>query len=254
MIGVVYNFDGEWNASRVIRDDVIAALYGQVAANGAIRLLEFGLSLFLASAKASGSLIGMSGQMSGLHAGELRSTEASSKAELLRIASLLYSSLASLDKFDEIDDADAPLSEEVTKRFSTEIKDRVVQVRPDLQKYFGCTAILFPGGENVRFGFVSERGACHFNVVAPVRPGPSLRDARARLFELQRCKEITGLEKAVLISSVPSADDPSIGDRQRANIVNICNEIAGEARAAQVGFIAVPDAASGAKQLMSLVG
>ena len=91
-------------------------------------------------------------------------------------------------------------------------------------------------------------------MVAPVRPGPSLRDARARLFELQRCKEITGLEKAVLISSVPSADDPSIGDRQRANIVNICNEIAGEARAAQVGFIAVPDAASGAKQLMSLVG
>lgn len=254
MIGVVYNFDGQWSASRVIRDDVIAALYGQVAANGAIRLLEFGLSLFLESAKASGSLVEMSGQMSGLHAGELRSTEASSKAELLRIASLLYSSLASLDKFDEVDEADAPLSEEVTKRFSTEIKDRVVLVRPDLQKYFGCTAVLFPGGENVRFGFVSERGACHFNVVAPVRPGPSLRDARARLFELQRCKEITGLENAVLISSVPSADDPSIGDRQRANIINICSEIAGEAKAAHVGFIAVPDAEAGAKQLMALVG
>ncbi len=254
MIGAVYNFHGEWGASRVIRDDVIAALYGQVAANGAIRLLEFGLSLFLESAKAAGSLVDMSGQMSGIHAGELRATEASSKAELLRIASLLYSSLASLDRFDEVDDADSPLSEEVTKRFSTELKDRVVRIRPDLQKYFGCSAILFPGGENVKFGFVSERGACHFNVVAPIRPGPSLRDARARLFELQRCKEITGLDTAVLISSVPSAEDPLIGDRQRASIINICNEIAGEAKAAQVGFIAVPDAAVGASKLISLVG
>lgn len=252
MAGVVFCYDGQWEAVRIIRDDVLAALYGQDAANGAINLIEFGLKLFGEAAKSAASLERLGVSISGLYAGEERTTEAQSRAELLRTAALLYSSLANLDKFDSAQEQDIPLSEEVTKRFSTEIRDLVVRNHPNLEDYFGRHAVLFSGGDKVRFGFVSPRAALHFNVVTPIRPGPSLRDARARIFELQRCREITGIDKAVLISAVPRSDDPTLGVRQRQNIQLLNEEIAGEARSVNVGYIPVTSASAGAEQVVLL--
>src|SRR5690554_2328952 len=79
MAGVVYCFSGEWEAIRIIRDDVLAALYGQDAAAGAINLIEFGIRLYGEAAKGASSLDRLGVSMSGLHAGELRLTEAGSK-------------------------------------------------------------------------------------------------------------------------------------------------------------------------------
>jgi hypothetical protein len=252
MAGVVFCYDGKWEAERIIRDDVLAALYGQDAASGAINLIEFGLRIFGEAAKAAASLESLGVSISGIYAGEKRSTEARSRAELLRTAALLYSSLANLDKFDSAQEQDLPLSEEVTKRFSTEIRDLVTQDRPDLEEYFGRHAVLFSGGDKVRFGFVSPLAALHFNVVTPIRPGPSLRDARARIFELQRCREVTGIDKAVLISAVPRSDDPTLGVRQRQNILHLNEEIEGEAHSVNVGYIPVTSASDAARQVILL--
>lgn len=253
MAGVLFCYEGQWEAVRIIRDDVLAALYGQDAAAGAINLIEFGLKIFGEAAKSASSLENLGVSISGLFAGEERATEANSKSELLRTAALLYSSLANLDKFDSAQEQDFPLSEEVTKRFSTEIRDIVTNERPDLEQYFGRYAVLITGGEKVRFGFVSPRAALHFNVVTPIRPGPSIRDARARIFELQRCREITGLDTAVLISAIPRSDDPTLGIRQRENIKLLNEEIEGEARSVGVGYLPVLSAADGARQVV-LIG
>jgi hypothetical protein len=250
MAGVVFKYGDSWEAVRIIRDDVMTALYGTDASTGAIRLIEFGLRLFREAANAANSLDRLGAPMSGLYPGEQMHTEATSKSELLRTAALLFSSLSNIDGFDSQQEEDVPLAEEVTKRFSTEIRELVSGRRPDLDQYFGRHAVLFDGGERVKFGFVSPKVASHFNVVTPIRPGPSLRDARARIFELQRCKEITGLEIAVLISAVPRHDDPTLGERQKKNIDSLNLEILGEAESVGVTYVPVLSAADGASRLI----
>lgn len=250
MAGVVFEYDGAWEAVRIIRDDVVAALYGTEASVGAIRLIEFGLRLFKEAATAANSLDRLGVPISGLYPGDQMRTEAASKAELLRTAVLLFSSLGNIDYFDALQEEDVPLAEEVTKRFSTEIRDIVVTGRPELEKYFGRHTVLFEGGDRVKFGFVSPKVASHFNVVTPIRPGPSLRDARARIFELQRCREITGIEVAVLISAVSRHDDPTLGAKQKNNIENLNQEISGEAESVGVAYVPVLSAAIGAERLI----
>lgn len=55
MVGLVYRYDNQWKASRILRDDVLANLYGN-AAGGTRKLIDFGLSLFHAAAQAGNSL------------------------------------------------------------------------------------------------------------------------------------------------------------------------------------------------------
>lgn len=250
MAGVVFQYAGEWEGVRIIRDDVVAALYGNSASVGAIRLIEFGLRLFREAARAANSLERLGTPLSGLYPGNEMRTEASSRSELLRTAALLFSSLSNIDSFDEQMEEDVPIPEEVTRRFGTELREIVSHRRPDLEQYFGRYANLINGGDQVRFGFVSPKIASHFNVVTPIRPGPSIRDARARIFELQRCRELAGIGKAALISAVPRPDDPTLGDRQRQNLESINLELSGEAESVGVSYVPVFSADSGAEKLI----
>ncbi len=250
MAGVVFEYAGTWEGVRIIRDDVVAALYGASSSIGAIRLIEFGLRLFKEAATAANSLDRLGVPISGLYPGEQMCTEATSRSELLRTAALLFSSLSNIDNFDEQREEDIPIAEEVTKRFGTEVRELVRSLRPELDQYFGRHAVLINGGDQVKFGFVSPKVASHFNVVTPIRPGPSVRDARARIFELQRCRELTGIEVAVLISAVPRRDDPTLGDRQRQNLESINQELSGEAEAVGVAYVPVLSAQSGAERLI----
>lgn len=251
MIGAVYRFQGEWGASRIIRDDVLDSLYGS-AASGARRLLDYGLSLFHDAARASNSLENLGVPLAGLFPSEPRATAATSVGDLLRIAALMHSSLANLDKLDDYDESDAPLAEEVTRRFGTDVRAQVLASRPDLESAFSRTGVLVPGGDPVRFGFASPSTLAHFNVLSPVRQGASLRDARARMFELQRGRILGQQRYAALISAVPRDDDATLGDRQRYRLREVRAEIASESEAVGVRYIPVHTATDGAMQLLQL--
>lgn len=251
MIGAVYRFDGIWGATRIIRDDVLDALYGTAAA-GVRNLLDFGLSLFREAANAADSLDGIGVPLAGLYPTDIRRTAAMSVGDLLRIAALMHSSLANLDKIDGMDEADLPLAEEVNRRFGTDVRSLVLARRPELEGAFNRTGVLVHGGEPVKFGFSSTTTVAHFNVLSPIRPGPSLRDARARIFELQRCREITHLAKAALITAVPRDDDATLGDRQRIRLREVREEISSEAKAVDVRYFPVHTAADGADRLLTL--
>lgn len=251
MVGVVYFYAGQWKTARILRDDVLANLYGN-AAVGARKLIDFGLSLFHATAQAGGSLEPLGITLAGLHAGDLRNTGAASESELLRGAALLYSSLAHIDKLDEEEATDTPGNEEATRRFSTDIKDSVLELRPDLAPYFSRSAVLVEGGSPTRFGYASSRVLAQFNVLSPLRAGASLKDARARLFELQNGNAWAKLPHALLISATPRDDDPMLGDRQRRRSGEMREELAAEAAAVGLGFRAVTSANEGAFALLEL--
>ncbi|GGA01389.1 hypothetical protein GCM10011408_23360 [Dyella caseinilytica] len=251
MAGAIYMHEGRIGATRIIRDDVLDSLYGKQSA-GAKRIIEHGLAVFCEAAGAANSLEKLSAPIMGLIPGDLRITAARSLPELLRTIAILHSSLANLDKLEELEESDAPMQEEVNRRFSTEVRDLIVRERPDLMQYFGREAKLVDGGQNVRFGFCSPRVVAHFNVLHPIRVSASLRDARARLFELQRVQAMISLPKAALIGAVTRDDDATLSAKQINNLLEARREITEEALAAGVEYFPVTNASDGAQRVLKL--
>lgn len=252
MVGLVHDFGGEVAAARLIRDDVLDALYGK-AADGVRRLIEQALQLYIAAAGASSvSDVGVS--IMGLHAGDLREIEVRSVSELLHVAALLYSSLANIDKLDELEETDAPQQEDVNRRFSTEVRSGVAALRPELLVNFGKGGRLVPGGQIVKFGYFSPTAVLHFTVLNAVRQASGVRDARARLFELQRARDVAGIDNAALIAAVPRDDDPTLGRKQREQLQLNRAEIESEADAVRMRWFAVsavPEAVSRVIEIVS---
>lgn len=252
MVGVLHAYGGTASTARIIRDDVLDSLFGHQAA-GARRLIDKSLELYHAVATA-GSVADAGVSLLALHAGPLRRTAARSVSELLHTAALLYSSMANLDKFDELEEADAPQQEDVNRRFSTEVREVLASQRPDLAVAFGRGGVLVPGGQHVRFGFFDARAVIHFTVLSAVRQGPGVRDARARLFELQRARDVAGIPRAALIAAVPRDDDPTLGPKQREALQRNKAEIEREADAVGTRWHAVHTAAQGAQRVIETVG
>jgi hypothetical protein len=231
MAGVVLRFDGQWIAQRMLRDDVLDALYGRASANP-IRLIDHALEVCLSIARA-GDLDAFKAlsPMMGLHPGPMRTTDALTLGEALRHVVLMHSSLAQLDGWEELEESEAPGAEEVNKRFSTEVREAVTQLRPELAQNFGRTARLIDHGRPLRFGYLSSKAVIHFSVLHAARQNPSVRDARARLWELSRAKEVAGLEHAALITWMPPDDEPTVGPKQREALRINRDEIEREADA-----------------------
>lgn len=252
MVGVVHAYAGELRAVRTIRDDVLDCLFGK-AAPGLRRLIDHSLGLYQAAGTAVRSVEPLSGPFAGVFAGPLRITEASSAAELLQTACLLYSSLGNLDKLDESEESDAPQQDEVNRRFGSEVKIEVVKTRPDLAVGFGRGGTLIDGGQKVKFGFFSPSAVIHFTVLHPVRQSASVRDARARIFELHRAREVAQIDRAALIAAVPRFDDATLGSRQRQVLCANQQEIAAEADSMSLQWYAVTTAIDGADRLIETV-
>jgi hypothetical protein len=247
-VGVVYEFGGKWAATRIIRDDVLDALYGKQSA-AARSLIEHGLSIYQAAA-AAGGIEHLSMPLGGLFPTELRQTEATSIPDVLRTAALLYSSLAQIESFDLADDTAMPLPEEVNRRFSTDVKSLVIGRRPDLATCFGQGGKLTDGGQTVRFGFFSPKAVLHFSVLHPNRQSASVRDGRARLWELHRAKAASGIPMAALIMSMPKHDDPTLGSKQRDQFLAHKIELQKEAAGAQILLHAVTTAGEAADRVI----
>jgi hypothetical protein len=251
MVGVLHAFGGQIVATRTIRDDVLDSLFGKSAAN-LRRLIDHALNLYQASAQAVKSVEIPGGFLAGLHPGPLRATQATSANDLLQTACLLYSSLSSLDRLDEAEESDAPQQDEVNHRFGSEVKHEVSKQRPELVANFGRAAHLVEGGQLVKFGFLSDKAIVHFTVLHPVRHSPSLRDARARIFELQRAREMSNIQRAVLIAAVPRDDDATLGTRQRAQLRQNKIEIEAEADAVHLRWLAVSTALGAAERVIEV--
>lgn len=250
LVGVLYSFDGVTGVCRFIRDESLDGMFG-TQAMGARRLIEQALATYASLAQQrNGDLSTTEAKYMGLVPGPLRETAAKSLNDLLRTAALLYSSMASLAKLEDLDQADTPLPEDVNRRFSTEVRDLVLAQRPDFAEYFGRSTPLVEGGHRVRFGFASNRVLIHFSVIHPLRISASIRDARARLFELQRAREVAGVSHAALVGATTRADDVTLGDRQRDAVAGARREIEAEADAAELRFYPVTSAAEGATKVI----
>ena len=255
MAGVVLNFNDQWTVHRILRDDVLESLYGKAASNPK-QLIEDGLKLCLSVVKEAGlqTLFAMDASIMGLHPGPKYSTEAFSVSDAIKQAAFLHSSLARIDDWDELDAPDSPASEEVSKRFVTEVREFVIAQRPELTKNFNRTAKLLEDGVPVKFGYLSETAVLHFSVLHPVRQAASVRDARARLWELSRAKAWGGLEKAALITAIPRSDEITLGAKQLEALRINRIEIEREADAVNMRVYPVTSVDAAAACVLEVVG
>lgn len=251
MIGVLHGYGNEYRAVRTIRNDVLDCLFGKSSA-GLKLLIDHSLNIFQVAAQAEHSLNALSSPVSGIYPGPLRVTEAASASDLLHTACLMYSSLGNLDKLDDAEEADSPQQEEVNRRFGSEVKQEVGKLRPDLMAGFGRGGTLISGGIPVKFGYFSPVAVLHFTVLHPVRHSASMRDARARIFELHRAKEISGITSAALIAAVPRDDDATLGTKQRTQLHANRIEIEREADSVNLRWFAVHSANEGAERLIEI--
>lgn len=247
MVALLYGFDNRFVAKRVIRDDILQGWFGK-SSSGIAKLIDFSLSLYSAAANTGGSIEPLGISIGGLHAGELRATAANSETDIIRTACLLYSSMAQMDLVDEDDENDAPQQSESNKYFSTEVKEVLAGIRPDLLPFFGRRGILSHGGKPVKFGFFSPKAIVHFTVLHPVRHTASVKDARSRLWELKCASEQSGINNAVLIAATPREDDATLGSTQRDKLRENREEIEREADNANLRWYPVHTAEKGAEQ------
>lgn len=253
MVGVIAEFQNEFLQQKIIRDDVIDALYGKQSANPK-RLIGEALNISLEVIKEVGFDVAKerSSEILGLYLGNKRVTAVNSLNDLMRQAALLHSSLASLDSFDELEESDVPTQEETNKRFVTEVKEIVMERRPDLVKNFNKSGQLTENGQLVKFGYLSSKAVLHFSVINASRQPSGVRDARARLWELTNAKQYAKIPSAALITGIPREDDPTLGPKQKLSLNANVSEIEKEADGREMRFYPVNNSLQGALKVIEL--
>jgi hypothetical protein len=248
-IGALVRINNVVTAHQIMRDDVLDCMFGK-AATGVRALLQEALALVRLVAEAGFEEADV--PMEGFLVGQPRYTKPGSISEALKVCALMHSSLSAMDYFDESDEADTPLPEETSRRFSTEVRASTLARRPELARAFGRTAVLTVGGLPVKFGFLSEVAIVHFSVFQPIRQAQSVRDARARLFELGRAKTMSSVRSVALITAVPRSDEPTLGPRSRESALAYAREIEREADEEELRFIPVTTVDEAASRLIDL--
>ena len=90
----------------------------------------------------------------------------------------------------------------------------MVEKRLDLVPYFNQDAKLIDNGVPVKFGFLGQGVVAHFGLLRPSDIGRSYKDARGRLWELQKAKERANFGIASLILQLPRSTDLFFDDKQ----------------------------------------
>jgi len=247
MVGAVVRYQGQLVARRILREDVLNCLYGKKA-DKVESMIDAGLADLLIAAKFG--MDNLPAGTFGLICGSFHATEPWSVSDALRIAAQMYSSLANIKTLDELEESDAPTPEAYNRRFSALVRKEVSMLRPELSSYFGQGAPLLENGELVRFGYCSARAAIHFSVFNPKSQPASLRDARARIWELFKVKTYASLPVAALVMAVPQDDDPLVTKAQAITLKRNITEIGLEAVDARLQLYPVASPSEGAKRVI----
>ncbi|NMG64347.1 hypothetical protein GPA19_05230 [Azoarcus indigens] len=212
---------------QVIRDDILAALFGQYAGH-VQRMIDVVLDSLRAFA-VDHDPAQWAPPLTGFWLSERRrGASHAERAGIYRQAIQLSAAFAQLDYAPQEQDEQPAL--EAARTFIGRVRDRVRSVRADLEVYFQRQARIVPNGSLVQFGFLMPTRAAHFEVLRPSTLSTSVRFARGKLYELKKARPLVPLERAALIVGVPHRDDLGFSERQHAAIERELGELRQEAQ------------------------
>lgn len=231
----------------VVRPDVLKAIFG-AKAKGIRGIVELAVDSLSGYLKASGSIAGWRSPISGIHLGQDREAASDDVEGIIRQAIQSAASLSVLDPLsqDSSDDEESQI-QVANRKWADQIRDEIGKRRLELLPYFNRPGKFFENGEPVRFGFLGQGLVAQFGVLRPASIQPSVRDARARLWELSRARRLAEVRNVGLILYVPTmpAESPD-------TMVRNANELTLEAEEGKVGLYRVESTAAGADQIMRL--
>lgn len=192
------------------------------------------------------SLEGWEAPLGGVSLGHVRKAAGNSLHEILRTATQLTASFSSLQLAGDILETTDMVGKE--DRWPKQIKDAVIRVAPDLDKYFDRKFDLFPGGTPTKYDFLGDRYVANFGKVNS--PHSSLKDGRAKLWMLARLREAQLFAPTYkgydLILWRPQEDSPDYSEKAIRQVNETILELTEEAKKEELGAIAVlgPEQAS----------
>lgn len=248
MVGVIIESSGETTAHRLIRSDVLESLYGSNVKQ-IEHFLDTALSTLCEIAKLSGQK--HMPEIMGIFPGKTQTSQAQSRTEAIRHAIMLYSSLCNPYYSEQDEEEESILVTVANKRFSTDIRSKVIQSHPILKEFFNKRSPMHENGNPVRFGFISPQIILHFAVLHPTRQSQSVSNARAKLWELSGARDYIQ-STAAMILSVPEPNDPTIEPSQQEAALRNRAEIEKEADDRKMRIYHVHSPQAGAEQLIEL--
>ena len=172
----------------------------------------------------------------GVFRGSVRIGAGNTLEEIARSALSLCSSLVEkLADTEELDEQRAVISE---LRLEKLIKERVIAARPGLELAFGRTFQASPKARAAKVGFVGQRIAANFSLLAPPYISRQVKDAKAKLWDLVQVQEYLhasefnlsqNLNRFELLIHRVRDDDPQYSDRQILQLQEAIYELEVEA-------------------------
>jgi hypothetical protein len=235
----------------VIRPAVLRALYGEKAKGirGIVELAIDNLTDFLATAL---PLEQWNSPISGILLGEPREAASSDLAGVLRQAIQSASSLSIVGSDDREYGEDEYEIQRIAGKWANQVKEQVQKRRVELLPYFNRIGKFYSDGEPVKFGFLGCGVVAQFGVLRPSKVQPSVREARARLWELNRARQMTDIKNVSLILQILSPSDRSYSDREHEVSLRNTTELKREADEGNVGLLSVHTSLEGAEHLIRL--
>jgi len=246
-VGAMIGLDNAVEAKRIIRDENLEAMYGKKGSELA-KLIDFGLGAL--SKISSPNLESVPGGVAGLIPGVPRHIYASSFQDAMRSCVLMYSSLGTLEMWDEDQEEDSQRGEQASQTFYTQVRDAVLLSRPNWRQYFNRKIPISSHGKPTKFGFINERSVMQFGVLSASNQSYGLRDAQAKLWQLARAREYTGIRNNVLIFAVPRLDDATLSDALRLSVRENIAEVEREADEHGLRFVHVHTVDQGASEVL----
>ncbi len=164
---------------------------------------------------------------------------------------LLHSSLANISSVDEAGE-DCESGEAGNLRFATQVKKIVLERARRLEKNFNCPVRLLDQGDDVRFGFMSRKVLLHFSLLNPVNQTASVKNARAKLWELERAQELTNVPMAGIIMGNPGLENPTLSEKQRNALQRNLDALEREADSVTLRLWPVSSAEAAANTLLEV--
>jgi hypothetical protein len=235
----------------VIRPEALRALYGEKAKGirGIVELAIDNLTDYLRTAL---PLEQWSSPISGVSLGKSREAASDDMAGILRQAIQLSASLSLLGPADVAAGEDESELQVASSTWTIQVREEIQKRRIDLLPYFNKSGKFFPDGEPVRFGFLGRGVVAQFGVLRPGKIQPSVREARARLWELNRARKITEIKNVGLILHIPLPGDGLYNDKEHEAAERNTRELRREAQEGEVGLISVHNPEQGAEELLRL--
>ena len=238
-VGFLTTWAQQSKAVLTIRPDLLATLFG-AAGSKAHGLLERTFRLLNARLADAPTLQVAAASISGIYFGDLEVSHVNSYTDLLRVAKLMSSSLAS---FAEPDDSDAEETDDArpdqlqpSRQFATRIRDLVVARNASLGVCFHREASLMSARRRTRFGFLSDVLVAHFGVLQPSKMRDTVRTTRGLIAELSLAQRLASSRTSLLVLGFPPLESPNLTDKERSIVQDYTEELSLEANEFGVGF------------------